>query len=644
MTQLNGNGSPPGFLQNFLDSVLRRGTDTETEIQGETKSSFSDDDIIAMVAQHEQDVLPLTDRMDTDFDRYRLIPHVNRDPETNDVLEGYAVYTSPAPRAFADKVISWINLSELMLRVPHIEAGGHQQEADNLKERFAIGNLKAADERLKRMLQPSLRNQLAFFVTVRGGYIGGRCLLAKNPDTGETYADITAWDPRNMHWGVGADGLEWVCYKIKKTRAQIKAEYGVDVVAKPSDSIEPADKRGSTDPELEGIDTYDFYDKNINRVITSADVLKDSAPHGSPRVPAFMVLLGSMPLLQSDMAENMIAQVGESVYAGLRDVYTKNNDIMSIMLEIVQRARRQTVITESQGGNKTLPEDPFKQGTAIATKTGEKIYTLELQELARETGAYMATVAGEIQRMSIPYSEYGETPFQLSGYAITQLRQASESVLFSRIEAISSAYEQIANLLYDQYMTGQFDAIKLSGVDSHRARFSQRITVEELGETCDYETSLVSQLPQDEAAKWAVAQMAKDGHFMSTEDILDKILGIQDAQQTTDKVKLEMAEQGLPEAVFYDMMMAAANRGEMQIAMIYLQEYQRLMAVKTGQIPPAPADGNNPGNRQQFTPSGQDPRVLPEAATGAAPSPQTSNNGTSFIAPGTPRPGAWNQP
>lgn len=601
---------------------------------------YTREDIVEMVNQHETDTQPLRERMDRDFDRYRLTTHRIRDHVTGEEIKGYAVYTSSAPRTYADKVISWQTLAELLIRVPHIEVGDHQEEADNLKERFAIGCLEAADERLKRALQPALRDQQAFYCTVRGGYIGGRCLLAKRPD-GSTYADITAWDPMHIHWGVGPDGLDWACHKIKKTRAQIRREYGVDIGGDGGDPFHRL-LHGSSDAEREGIDVYDFYDGVMNTVVTRSETLKPSTPHGSPRVPVALVLIGAMPMLQSEAATNLVAEVGESIFAGAREIYDRYSDVMSIFLEIVERARKQTIVAESRDGKKTLPQDPFLHPTTISTVTGEKVYTLELQKMAQETMAYVSQILGEVQRATLPFSAYGETPFQLSGFAITQLRQATETVLASRIEAHTQLYLQMSNLLFDQFMTGSFEGMRLSGVGRNRKYFSQTIRPDMLRDTCNYTVKFVSQLPQDDMSKWAMARIASE--FLSTRDILDNVVGIQDSQQAIDKKKLEMAERGLPEAVLYDMAMAAADRGEEVIANIYLMEYKRLLAVKMGQMPPSPTDQGGgqrpPGPQGGGSAGGQRPEVIPRAMTGAPPAPGTSNQGPSFVAPNTPRPGA----
>ena len=110
-------------------------------------------------------------------------------------------------------------------------------------------------------------------------------------------------------------------------------------------------------------------------------------------------------------------------------------------------------------------------------------------------------------------------------------------------------------------------------------------------------------------------------------------------------MRIQMAEQGLPEATLYTLAMAAADQGEQQLAMMYMAEFQRLMMVKMGIIPDMTPGGGKSGQGQGTPPKspGQRPEVMPNAMTGAPPEPETSNNGPSRVAPGTPRPGAQGQ-
>ena len=143
-----------------------------------------------------------------------------------------------------------------------------------------------------------------------------------------------------------------------------------------------------------------------------------------------------------------------------------------------------------------------------------------------------------------------------------------------------------------------------------------------------------------------MAQVAKQTELLADIDILDNVLQLEDSQQAIDKLRTQKAQQGLPEAVLFTLGQAASERGDMVTANMYRMEYMRLMMEKWGMIPPtgkggAPSGGS--GQQPMAQAKGPLPQVSPEAMKGGPPQPETSNNGPSFIAPGTPRPGAQGQ-
>ena len=453
-------------------------------------------------------------------------------------------------------------------------------------------------------------------------------------EDGSTYADITPFDPQHTHFGVGADGLEWACYKIKKTKQQIQNEYGV--------TLEGAVRTtsGSTDAEQEGNWVYDFYDEETNRVIMERQELKAPTRHGASRVPVFMALVGNTPLIQPLGSGSIIADVGESIYESVRRVYDKYNNIMSIFLHLTALAREQALLITSRDGKKVLPEDPHQTGVQISLAEGEKVEVLRMLEMAKDTNEFMQLLSGELQRGTLPFSAYGQLAFQLSGYAINSLRQGIETVLNTRLEAMRQIYFQVSNLLYDQYRSGFYDPMELSGTPDGRKYFSQTIDPQMLKGSCNYTVELVAQLPQDEMTKWTIAQMAVAGpvplaaHTWVRENILD----IQDAEDMGSQVKAQMAESVLPEAGIYSLMVAAEEQGRSDLAAFYYAKLRELLAIRLGIMPPG-ADGA-PGGWAQPALPGASPQARPQAALGTQPSPATSNNGPARVAPNTPRMGA----
>jgi len=592
------------------------------------------EDIIDKVDDHYEATHTLRTRMDADHQLYKL--------DSYDAGDGYKSYTSNEPQTYADKVISWMTAADLVVRIPPNGNPRNTREVNNDKERFIIGALRSADERLSKRLVPSIRNQLAWYIALRGWY-AGRALLTKDGED-KTCIDITPWDPMHTYWGIGDDGLAWACYKVKKTQDEIEAQYGV--------------RLGESRSDIDGINVYDYYDKEYNTVVVPGRFVKKRTPHGTEgQVPVFLGPVGATPLIQSmewSSIEDTLEDYGESVFKATRGVYKNHNFMMSVMLELTARSRKQGLKVRSRDGTKTLDEDPYKEGTEISLGQGEEVEPLGLLQMANESGAFMGLVAGEMQRGSIPHTVYGEIPFQLSGFAINTLRQGVESVLVPRVAAMERAYVSIANLLCDQYQSGAFKAMELSGQDNNRMYFSEEITPARIRDGGDPEIKVVTRLPEDDMSRYGMAQIAREGQTPLLPDlwIRDNILGIQDADQVEDAVKEQIAERTLPEAGVWSLYQASMKQGRDDLAQMYFGELVTMLFAKARQIsdtlqgggpgaqpgPPSSGPGGVPAGMPGPPPM-PPPEVMPPAMAGVPPPAPTPQAGP-VVAPGQPRPGA----
>jgi len=496
-------------------------------------------------------------------------------------------------------------------------------------------------------MMPQLRDQLAWYSTIRGWY-AGRALLAKRED-GSTYVDITPWDPLHTYWGLGPEGLDWACHKMIKTKDQIFAQYNVKV-------------DWDTPQTAEGSFVYDFYDKEMNTIViyngnTNSPltrVVKKQTRHGASRVPVFLGPVGATPLivgLANTSITDTVADMGESVFRSTRELYPKHNLMMSTMLELTARSRRQGLKVRSRDGTKTLDEDPYLEGSEISLAQGEEVEPLGLLEVAKETGAFMGLVAGELQRGSLPHSVYGEVPFQLSGYAINTLRQGVDTVVGKYLRSIEKAYQMIFNIIADQYSSGSYKSMEVSGMDKNRTYFSQEITPDVIKGAGAPVVHLIGQLPQDDMTKFSMAQIAREGPtpLLSDRAIRDRILAIQDADQMDDAIKEQLAEKMLPEATLWSLLQAAERQGREDLAEFYLGElvgilFEKRQALQArmgaGMTPPGPGGPPMPGGPPPMGgPPGLPPEVMPNAMMGVPP-PMPVPQAGPVVPPGTPRPGA----
>ena len=595
-------------------------------------ANYTPEEITALVDNHYDLTEPMRTRMDDDHKLYRL--------DEFDAGEGYQSYTSNEPQVYADKLISWMTSAEMVIRIPYGNSEREMRENNDAKEKFLIGILKAADERLMNRLQPTVRQQLAWYITLRGWY-AGRALLVKDEE-GETYVDIQPFDPMHTYWGEGNNGLTWACHKSKKTPAEIDAAYGVQITDDSEDN--------------EPIDVYDFYDREDNIVVTDEEVLKRRTKHGHNGVPVFLGPVGATPMIQaiSDTGNNdTIEDYGESCFKSSRDIFGKHNFMMSVMLELTARSRRQGLKVKSRDGTKTLEEDPFKEGSEIALGQGEDVEPLGLLEMAKESGAFMGIVSGEMQRGGLPHSVYGELEFQLSGFAINTLRQGVETILVPRLNALERAYMRITKMLSDQYITGAFNTVEVSGQDRNRMYFSEEISTDTIKNAGDPEVEFIGQLPQDDMTRMSMAQMAREGPtpLLSDRFIRDHVLGLQSADQMEDAINTQMAETVLPEAQLWTLLQSSIRQGREDLANFYEGELQKVFMMKvmeqrqmmmTGQVPGQPPQPQQPP-QGALPPMGAGPtaapQVMPDAGMGVPP-PMPTQPQSPAVPPGTPRPGA----
>lgn len=634
--------------------------------------------IIAVVDALEMERRVLQLRMDADFDRYNLVPYQGElNAKGEPVLAGYKKFTANDPRTSMNLAMYLLSTAKLVITVHQPRAQQTQREIDNFKELFCIGALRAADDLRADRLEPSLRDALAGQTLMRGRW-AQRVLLEKEEAEGSdlsdveeskgttfslppqlpttrTYVSITDWDPRNTYWAVGKHGLAWACHKSFKSAAEIKAEYKMDVGPVGASGLPWLPASGPSmngGPDKSGgqgmLAVYDFCDETENTVIVEgAQELKKRTRHGMRRVPVSLGFVGGLPLFQSE-GQDYQAYYGESFYQSDREMFDQQNFILSVLAELCQRSIMQGLLVYSADGTLTLEADPRVAGSEVSLSTarGEDIKPLPPMELIKETGSFIGIISQMVQRGSFPASVFGQIAFQLSGYAITQLRQGIEAPIGPALKALKTAHRQILNILADAYSSGAFDTMTLSGraQDTNHTYFQQEIPPELVHQGGAIEVDLVAQLPQDDLSKATLAQMLREGPTPIADDrfIRETILAIQDSQQMEQAVWEQQAGRGSPLAIAFKAMLSAAQQGDMELAKIWELEFQSLTMQKMIEMTQLQALGGGPdksglGGGNGAAPGTPSPAVLPAPARGVPPATPTPQAGAN-TAPGTPRP------
>ena len=554
----------------------------------EGKVGWTPDEIVRVTAASELAAESRRRRMEADYGWYLMEWRDSR-WEEGGKPEDYHSYISNEPRTFADRMVELLVSADMIARVPYGDLRAEERAFGEAKERFFEWARHEADKSQMWQGLPTVKQQLAFHIMLRG-WFGGRAQLYKASD-GTTRVDITPFDPMHTFYGMGRGGLAWACHKVLRTRDELRDQYGV-----PDDDVKLASEEGLGGSEETGIPVYDFYDRGMNYVVVGKEFVKGPEAHGASRVPVFLGMVGAAPFIQRkderDIKE-LLAEVGESVYAANRSVYDAINKTVSDRMTLVRRNLEPGYVLESETGTKTLDANPYIERSEVPLKRGEKLTPLQLQEMTRDTDLLLGHLSGEMQRGALPHTAYGELQFQLSGFAINTLRQGLDLRIAPGVLALKAAYSQIAALLCEQYISGAYMPVTASG-GIGRTYYKEMVEPEFVAQAGDLDIEIVPRLPKDDVSMYSMAQIAREGKtpLLSHRTTLDSVLKLEDADAEIKVIREEMAEMASPIAALTTLIQTAVDRGRMDLAAIYFTERQQLL-MGMGQ-PPQAAPGAGP--------------------------------------------------
>ena len=575
-------------------------------------------------------------RMENDYGLYRMNPY--------DAGTGYQSYTSNAPKILADKIMSYLSNAQMSVRVP-LSLEVADRAGGSSKEKFVIGALNLADERMQRFGQPSVREQLAFHIVLRGWY-AGRTMLNKRED-GTTFVDITPFDPLHICYEMDDQGIVWLAHKSKRSATSVKTRYNVDV--------EPTIE-GETSG---GVTVWDYYSRTENAVIVVGDKEehkygKKLTKHnvrdmdGNPCAPVFLGAVGPAPWVQDDLSGDDTARdYGESIFSANRTLYEDLNFAMSAYKTLVRRAVRRPYKIISPDGTTTLDTDPWQDGSEVPLPAGTDISLMDEITMPLDTGNFVGLISGEIQRGGLSNVSYGELPFAISGFAAKVLQEGSSHQIEPRVKAMTACYKQMTEIVSMQYETGGFSALDVRGRHNDISNYSnEEVKPADLEGAGAIDIKFGVRMPQDEPQLVTMAQMMRDGERPLAPDewIWENVMQINDVDQFKNAISAQQAHTTEPKALLLTLIEGLMQTGEQEKAMIYLdllrktlkqdqqqeaaqdaQFQQLLMATGMG-APPAPQGGGGTAG-----PPGVDGGVMSSPMQGF---PQTPN--PNQAPPGTP--------
>ena len=642
----------------------------QAQLQAQKQEEEAGRRIFDQIEREFEDNRAVMDRMEEDYDLYTLRQW---NPDIEDSVSPEDAFTTNAPRVMAEKIISFINGTNIVIRVPNDDATKEQEFVNDALEQLAIGMIANSDRRLRRRHEPSIKEQLAWFTVVRGRYAAARAILRKR-ENGETYEDILPLDPLHLVVGMGAEEPEWAAYRTYMTHREIRSKF-------PEFEF-TGDLMGADETQSEA--AYEYYMKVENPLYNPqsqnpferhpytyfSGMLIDQVwarplhPVFTLNFPIIAIPVTAHPMVSSTTGDNDMCQhVGESVFAENRQLYEKQNRLISYGIDMAAKASNPRQKIFSIDGEAALEDGSTEKGAEVPLSTAnqEDIQPFLEPDATNAFGATMNILNTEAVAGGLPPQSFGLLDKPLSSVALRQLGNNLEHRVQPRMEAVRRCIEGCLEVMMGQYETGAFDPITVSGRRFDNHRFSnKRITPIDIHGHDAIEVEMTLALPEDETVRWSIAQMAmtptaSGEPLASLEWTREHILKMQSHKTLADQNKTMLAYQNTPIAALLDSLRAAQEDGDnplaaalfdqMRIAVLQHQlqgsmTLYQLQQLAAG-IPPgtminsetAPLLSSSPrnaqaGNNQRFNPANGAVPAVSFSGMGNNPSPEAGFNTT----------------
>ena len=625
--------------------------------------------ILNKVDRKEQVFEKRTAFMDSDYEwGWKNTPFVPMPTEGITIKD--AVTTNFA-KVLARKVSNGVGYAERIIRVLDDADNEEFRDKNNAYERWCVGVLEMADERLQSGgMNSTVQGESAWNAVVRGGWIGTRAVLIKDAQ-GETVPDIVPIDPRNLVYEKGRGEPLWAAIITQRAKQDIRDEY-----PKFKFGIENnVQHHEDDDDELARVVDYYWTEdgKRMNCVIIDGQYAKKPTDTFAVNFPIVIRLIGNNPGVMNYSLKDTIdgtreipgiEDVGDSIFAALRHVIPQVNRLASYRMALTARAVQGTLIVKSRDGTKELDQDAFASGAelGLSTDNDEDIGLLPISQLTADAGQLEGELRLDESNAGLSDPALGRLTSPVSGAALQILSQADNEVVAPFLKAVESMLAGILDNLGRQYETGRYKDIEVRGKTHTDQPFNKVIAPDDIKGHNLLSVELRQTQPQDDFALWQAAQVASQVDpstgtaLVSKQYAATKIAKVQDydlekrrmsgARIRASSAKYELLTQwhaarlsGEPEEVIQLLEMDIQREIEREAMEEAAMQYQFEQAVNANPMAAAAGmngaaqPGGGAGVQDMANPAtvSADPRLLAQAGTmgvSAAPSPDAGYNTT----------------
>jgi len=385
----------------------------------------------------------LCTRIDTDFEEWELTKSeasksMVKAPELRD--NDIEIIANDV-RTFCDHVQSTLVSADRMIRVSMAERGEDMRDEIGKLETIFSYALQRADERLSRLIQPPLKDQLVWYGILQGSR-NARVLVYKKSNN--VIFDITPLNRRWLKYGVGPEGLLWVSYETFRTKERLESEY--DVKAK-------------SDTQNKVIDWWECdYSKGEihNSTVYETKFTKEPDKQNLKSMPFVILPIATRPQIVTESG-NKESGYGESILAPNREITRLLNQLYTIWASHANVLAHLPQLNYMDDQGIELHSTISSVDTIINLPMGHnKLESPDIKDISPTLMELIGLLNMQRQKGALPDVEYGDLRnIPLSGTAINELKQARNKIFGLQVRNLNEVYSNILRLIEEQLLTGK---------------------------------------------------------------------------------------------------------------------------------------------------------------------------------------------
>lgn len=450
-----------------------------------------------------------------DHSLWRLDEYVLEEIRHNSRIkkENYPSFTSNAPRTLSRAVMAMLNKNRPRIRInlpPDVSDA--EQDVINANERLIEGALYENDLVRARRGDNKTQYEVTWYLAHRGGVII-RPLV--RPGERATQFPIDVFDPYECSWDDGNDGLLFFVRKYNEDIASVLDRWNFeDDEGRPScnsaDEVEMFDVWWVEKGDDKETPDASAAPRVYNAVIAGDRWAKEPTYHAEfDHIPLYVIRAGGTParmaVMPGDTGVEWRADQWESIYTSIRETVGWINRAATLYsLYLRDGAIGPWVYKGSRNKNITSP----RAFTTIRISPGEEFGPVGMPQMAGEAKEFMAFIQTEWQKAGVSEIVFGNLPFTISGFGMTQLRGAVEVLIGQFVDGTETSYQMITHEITEQFVrVGGRKKFQLQGYDRRGKVFMESIRPQDITKVYIPEVTLKDGMPDDPLAMGNAAQM-----------------------------------------------------------------------------------------------------------------------------------------